>query len=278
MPVSSISNDFRSSANIALDDEVSLFRKLANAIVRGSRSIFIDETHGATKCNVSFNLTTGTSTRCEISDLLIISRSKNLPNLRATFWQAKKQRHPKWASLASPDKHIDFSGQFNQWDLLSRRPLISGVAPFFPPNDLLACFNSPSIGSFGIFYERKSTIEVMHSTAEFVSCGNPKAKHPTLVANAFLDKYRHASGEIMVRSNLEPFLEALFNHQIGALLLPSVASHLWLIAYAKAKAASSPQKPPADFFSFYEDPPRLDASPAGDGMSILFIDGEPPLG
>jgi len=124
MSVAKIVTDFRTNVNFAGDGEVDLFRKLAEAIVRNSKSLFVGETHSATKYNVSFDLTTGVKTRCEIADLLIVSKSVQFPFLRATFWQAKKQKTSKWVSLKSSDQHIDFSGQFNQWDLLSRRPAV----------------------------------------------------------------------------------------------------------------------------------------------------------
>lgn len=267
-----IATDFRLNANIAKDSEVDLFRKLAKSIVKNSRSVFVEETHGATKYNVSFALTTGASTRCEIADLLIVSRSKSAPFLRATFWQAKKQKSSRWVSLGSSDQHIDFKGQFNQWDLLSRRPSVSGIAPFHPPPDLLSSFDSASIGSFGVFYERASEIEVMHSIAEFVACGSPKAKHPILVANAFLERYSYMYCEAAVRPTLQHFLQALFSHQIGAPLLPSESAHQWLVGYVKSKVLASGQDLPSDFFLGYETQDPLDGNTTGDGISVLLVD------
>ncbi|MGA3954055.1 hypothetical protein ACI2TT_24545 [Ralstonia nicotianae] len=274
MPVPTIAATFRKHANFAVDDEVTLFRKLANAVVNGSRSVFIDETHGATKCNVSFNLTTGINRRCEISDLLIIARSGTSQSLRATFWQAKKAVKPKWVSHGTSDKHIDFKGDFDQWDLLSRRPTIQGVKPFNPPADLLQSFDSSSIGSFGVFYERNSQIEVMHSVAEFLSCASPKTASPTLLANAYLEPYRYMHGEAVVRSELEPFLAALFDHQIGAYLHRNYPQHQWLVNYAKAKAASAGpgQQLPADFFDGFNVNQVPDSMPERDGLSLLFVD------
>lgn len=275
MPARKIAADFRASASFSKDNEVQLFRKFANAIVANTRSVFIDETHGATKCNVSFTLTSGSSTRCEIADLLILSRSKNASYLRATFWQAKKQRKSKWVALGSNDKHVDFTGQFNQWDLLSRRPAILGVASFQPPSDLLNSFESASIGSFGVFYERASQIEVMHSVAEFVTCGSPTAKHPTLVTNAFVERYGYLTGEVVVRSTLVPLLEALIQHRVGAPLLSHVSAHQWLVGYARSKVAASGQTIPADFFDGYDTPRILDLASVNDGMSVLLVDAAP---
>jgi len=86
MSATAISTAFRATAKFSIDGEVELFRKLAKAIEKGSSSIFVEETHGAVKYNVEFDLTTGIRTRCEIADLLIISRSDSPPCYRATFW------------------------------------------------------------------------------------------------------------------------------------------------------------------------------------------------
>lgn len=272
MTVASIANNFRTSASFATDGEVALFRKLAIAITNSSNSVFVDETHGATTHNVAFNLTTGVSTRCEIADLLIITKSKNHPFLRATFWQAKKQSNPKWISLGTSDKHIDFKGKFNQWDLLSRRPPIQGIAPFHPPSDLLSSFDSASIGSFGVFYQRNSKIEVMHSVAEFIACGSPRSAKPTLVANAFLERYSYMGEEVAVRVALEPFLGALFEHQIGAPVLMTEPSHQWLVSYAATKVAVSGQEIPDNFFIDFDYSRPLDVSGKSDGVSVLLVD------
>lgn len=272
MPIRNIENDFRSLANFTTDGEVELFRKLAKSIVNQSTAVFIDETHGATKANVSFNLTDGTNTRCEIADLLIITKSKDYPFLRATFWQAKKEMKSKWVSRSTSDSHIDFTGQFNQWDLLSRRPLIQGIAPFNPPNDLLSCFDSASIGSFGIFCERASKIEVIHSVAEFITCRSPISKHPTMVINAYLEKYFYSFNEVMVRSSLSKFLDALFRHQIGAPLIVQNRIHQWLVSYALNKVNNSGQNIPNGFFDDYDASQIIDDSDKRDGISVLLID------
>lgn len=273
MQVRNIVSDFRSKASFPSDNEVALFRKLAISIVKNSRSAFIDETHGATKANVTFALSTGASSRCEVADLLIIVRGHVRKPLRATFWQAKKQAASGWAASGSSDEHIDFKGQFNQWDLLSRRPLVTGVAPFSPPPDLLSGFTSASIGSFGVFYERNSAIEVSHSVAEFISCSNPNSAHSTMVSNGHLQKYLYNGGEAIVRATLTSFLDSLFAHQLGAELLPGDTTHRWIVDYAKAKAMASGSSVTTGFFDFYDSiNQRGDFAPQGDGISVLIVD------
>lgn len=273
MPALSIASSFRAAANFAIDDEVDLFRKLAIAIASGCSAIFIQETHGAVAYNVKFDLTSGVGTRCEIADLLIISRSDVEPFYRATFWQAKKQPTAKWVALGTPDKHVDFKGQFNQWDLLSRRPNIVGVPPFVPPADLLSSFSSASIGSFGVFYERASQIEVVHSVASFISCSSPSAKHPVMVANAYLEQYFYNCREILVRTELCTFLNALLHHQIGAPIELSVKAQRWLLSYARKKVVAAGRGDELEgFFNAANDLEALDMQHDNDGLSVLLVD------
>lgn len=273
MSAKAIAAAFRSTANFSSDGEVDLFRKLAKSIEHGSSSLFVEETHGAVAYNVEFNLSTGARTRCEIADLLLISRSNIAPFYRATFWQAKKQSKSKWVSLKTVDRHVDFKGQFNQWDLLSRRPAITGISPFTPPSDLLSSFSSGSIGSFGVFYERATRTELAYSVAKFISCVNPNAKQSTMVANAHFEQYLYNGNEIPVRTELDTFLEALLNHQVGAPLDLSTAAHRWLLAYARTKAAAVvPNQEVARFFDALDDVGTIDVPHGSDGLSILLVD------
>ena len=273
--VSQIIADFHSDSAFGKCNEVDLFRKLANSIVKHSPSTFVDETHGGNFCNVNFTSVTGLSETCEIADLLIISMGDN-GNLRATFWQAKKQTKSKWLSATSETKQLDFAGQFNQWDLLSRRPTISGVNQFQPPQDLLTSFHSPSIGTFGVFYKQNSVIEVGHSIAEFIGCNNPTAKQPKMSINGYLEEYYYGnSNEVISRLTLNGFLSALFDQKIGALLDPAETAHKWLVQYVREKV-SAVRKGRTDLSSldrFIHDRPPVESAmgDSGDGLSILFV-------
>jgi hypothetical protein len=268
-----IAASFRTSISFAKDGEVGLFRALAVALVTHSASTFVDETHGGMVCNVSFTSVTGKPETCEIADLLVISV---LPSgrLRATFWQAKKQGKSKWLGSSVGGEQLDFDGQFNQWDLLSRRPHLVGVGKFHPPSNLLSSFGSAAIGSFGVFYQRGSLVEVSHSTAEFVACHNPLVRHPKMCISGYLAKYSCAENEVLVRPTLESFLDALLTGTIGALLHPAVPAHRWLVDYARRKGASTlslVQRRAID--AFLSNGPRDDnAAPVpGDGLSVLFV-------
>lgn len=239
-------------------------------------SVFIDETHGGSVCNVSFQSVVGKTETCEIADLLIISISSS-DRLRATFWQAKKQGASKWIGSSTGNEQFDFDGQFNQWDLLFRRPMISGVGKFHPPSDLLSSFSSAAIGSFGVFYQRGSLVEVAHSTAEFVACHNPKVKHPKMCINGYLQRYYCAEQEVLVRPTLEGFVTALLDWQIGAMLNPTEPAHRWLAQYVKRKSTGA-QLPPEviralDNYGGKGDDLTDDNALMlpGDGLSILFV-------
>ena len=113
----------------------------------------------------------------------------------------------------------------------------------------------------------------MHSVAEFIACGSPNAKHPTMVANANLTKYFYNGGEILVRTTLEPFLTGLLSHQIGAPLDPTNPSHQILVSYVMTKVTRETQEIPSDFFS---DFPLFiqDLEKSSDGISVLLVNAD----
>jgi len=231
-----IVKEFRSNASWAVHNEVELFRCLASAIQKFSRSTFIDETHGGKVCNVEFDSVLNTTEVCEISDLLIMSISRT-NEIRATFWQAKKEKKSRWLFRNSLTTCLDFTGQFNQWDLLARRPTIRPAYGFNPPHDLLSAFDSASIGSFGVFYEHKQNIEVAHSVAEMVTCAKPAKT--SLAINSYLHKYNYHHSEAIGCLTLDGFLHALFAFRIGALIDSRQTAHAWLISRVLSKAKAS---------------------------------------
>ena len=275
--IKKIIKDFRSGSSFKGDNEVALFRKFAKAVEKNSKSTFIDETHGGNVCNVSFSSATGKKETCEIADLLIVTLQPNTSEMRATFWQAKKQSISKWMNVTNTGSQLDFKGQFNQWDLLSRRPSIQGVKSFSPPKDLLQSFQSPSIGTFGIFYEKNNDIEIAHSIAEFISCPSPAAKHPTLSINGYLSKYKLNIHEAISELDLASFLGSLMAFGVGALLDNSNISHQWLVSRVRQKVA---EKIDVDYLGHIDEFLNNDvANNIGyegfdSGLSILFVVAE----
>ncbi len=212
MNIPKIISDFQSKISIK-NNEVDLFRQLAISIeANSSKSTFIDETHGH-KAQVKFTSQIFGNTQCEISDLLIVSRNSRTDQYRATFLQAKRETSTI-ASLHNRIRNFIFKGQYNQWELLSHRPNIIGVRDFKPHPELLSKAISPSIGSFGVFYEEKAKVEFNYSVAEYISVAS-KAKHPKMIINEMLTKhgihipFSNAPREVIVRNNLTTFLNAL---------------------------------------------------------------------
>ncbi|MCF5732950.1 hypothetical protein [Pseudomonas syringae] len=249
-----------------------MFRALANSICMFLPAVFVDETHGAYKANVEFTSSVGNSERCEVSDLLIVSYHHSEP-ARATFWQAKKQKSSKWQKYTSELGHLDFDGQYNQWDLLSRRPSIKGVGGFSPPTTLLSSFSS-AIGSFGVFYFNGISIEVNHSTAEFVSCLAPSSSKSKMHINGIFSNYFSPSNDLISRPTIESFLHALTSHQIGAEMDFRKPEHKWLLNYILSKLpASGGGQDIANVFRNRHsevEAVRIDDS-KNDGISILLV-------
>lgn len=274
MTLQEIITSFRTNT-LFTENEVTLFRTLAETLTQAAAStVFIDETHGATKANVEYQNTNNITTRCEISDLLIITRGCAAPYLRATFWQAKKCKESKWVNYGTTDTHLDFYAQFNQWELLSRRPKITAMPPFSAPLDILSSFQSPAIGTYGVFYEKNNQIEVAHSIAELIACSNPNEKPKSdtkCIINAFLESYPQKTGEVCVRTDLTGFLTALLCHQIGAPLESTQKAHQWLISYAISKLNTNQKQVKDDFFEGFSTSTNVDYTP--DGLSMLLIDG-----
>ncbi|HFQ5065969.1 TPA: hypothetical protein ACGUVR_004556 [Vibrio vulnificus] len=288
-----IIQDFRRSSSFS-DSEVKLFQQLAKSTLKYSTGIFVDETHGTTS-NVEYISIRGVKERCEISDLLIVTVDPSSQYARATFWQAKKETKPQWiknvGSQNISDGCFDFKCQFNQWELLSCRPDIAGVGAFSPPKTLLSSSHSPSIGSYGVFYESGSNLEVNYSVAEFITCTSlPKVNsrvtkaQPRMAINNKYAKYSIGFEEKIVCKNLDSFIEALLNFEIGVVLNKSKQEDIWLLKYVKAQVKASknviygnddisidqllPDIPDNEFQEY-------DDSYASGGISILIVSARP---
>jgi hypothetical protein len=282
--------DIRKNSNFIVDDEVELFRIMAKELLKITKGVFVDETHGKV-ANVTFDSIRGILEQCEISDLLIITVNKHQNDARATFWQAKKDTKSKWikntTSHSMKNACFDFKGQFNQWELLSYRPQIGPVAKFSPPKNLLSSFYSPSIGSFGVFYEQFGNLELNYSVAEFISsttlpivrrCSKSKAQS-NMVINGKLSKYNLYDEEKIVCENMYDFFDALLNNKIGAKIDTRIYEHSWLINYIKSQVTSSKNinygNNSENFNNyFFPDIPRDEnfKDDFSEGLSMLIID------
>lgn len=268
MSVASIIADFQSTAVFATDGEVALFQKLSDAIVKHSRAQFIDETHGSVAQVEFISRISGKKSRCEISDLLIVSRDSEQSQYRATFWQAKKEPSPKWPGPRGR-QNFDFKGQFDQWELLAERPYISGVGSFSPPPGLLANAASPSIGSFGVFFDENGLPEVNYSVAEMVSSVSI-SKSPRMVINERLSSYTAWANETIAASNLGDFLTRLFSFQVGSIVSLTAAEGIWLGKYVNKKCLNDGKEP---FFDISDGENLVDnEGRSDDGVSLLLVE------
>ncbi|OBU39636.1 hypothetical protein CTM76_08455 [Photobacterium phosphoreum] len=269
----------RASCNFSIDGEVELFRKTAIELTNLLPAIFIDETHGGNVCNVEFNSIKNTIETCEISDLLIVVVDNKRKCARATFWQAKQEKRSKWVSqyAGNTDGSFDFKAQFNQWELLSYRPEVRPTPNFSPPKDILASPFSPSIGSFGVFYEKNNLLELNYSVAEMVSSTSFNPSSSRFTINEKLSQYSAWENEVLVRKDLESFLTALINFQIGSLIIPQHSSHQWLISYVQTQMSSLKNIRYSNSafnpnLTLFKDVPRVDINDSNGGLSILVVD------
>lgn len=142
--------------------EVELFRALVSSFASASSAVFAEEMHGA-KHQVVFNPSykwMRRRPRCELCDVMIVAYSNGRESaVRVTYLQAKLSKSLHANSFAASAKSIGvhrFQGNYEQWDLLSNRPVIHPTGRFNPPNDLLASAKLPSVGSFGVFHQLSS--------------------------------------------------------------------------------------------------------------------------
>jgi hypothetical protein len=198
--------------------ELKLFRYLMDAFnhVGGPQNVY--EYHGS-KHQVIYNSTMSTTLghthRCELCDLLIICYSKRFNKIRLTFLQNKVD-----------DKAINhkrFKGNIKQWELLHRRPLISGVGRFNPPRGLLQSAILPSVGSFGIFYNDSSGYSMVYSIADLISPYTTTAKSVNRMLNIdgnyMSIRSKKGYREVEACDNLQDFGNCIRKMIIGTPLL-----------------------------------------------------------
>lgn len=277
--INNLVNGIRLTCDFSKDGEVQLFRKTAIEITKHIPAVFIDETHGGNVCNVEFDSIKRTREKCEISDLLIVVVDDVRKCARVTFWQAKKENKSNWAShyLGGIDGSFDFKAQFNQWELLSYRPEVFRTSNFAPPKDLLAPPFSPSIGSFGVFYQKNNLLELNYSVAEMVASTSYKPANSKFTINEKLNQYFAWEHEALVKKDMKSFLTALFDFQIGSLLDPKNQTHQWLISYIKAEMSSSKNKRYSNRafnpnLNLFKSVPDIDVNDSKGSLSMLVID------
>jgi hypothetical protein len=98
---------------------------------------------------------------------MIIHYPAGNPNAaRVTFNQAKVTANELNCGPRASVPY-NFRANLEQWDLLSNRPLISAAtAKSYLPYDLLSSALLPSVGTFGVFYPRRSGFDFAYFVAD----------------------------------------------------------------------------------------------------------------
>lgn len=150
--------------------EIVLFRAMQKSLqaIANPPDLIVEEYHGAGhqvmfKGNGSYSRT---SARCELSDLLIIVFDKQTNDARLTYIQAKSERTV--SSNSRGIASVELAANLEQWDLLARRPLITGVGSFSPPPDLLSIAQLESVGSFAFFLHGAGGVDIHYAAAAYL--------------------------------------------------------------------------------------------------------------
>lgn len=114
---------------------------------------------------------------------------------------------------------IEFQANLEQWDLLSRRPVISPVRPFTADPELLSGAALPSVGSFGVFHRGCCCREsgFFYVSADCLQPkGAPKTRSGKLVVNHGHPPMRHLQGfaERTYCEDVGSFGQALYELEI----------------------------------------------------------------
>lgn len=220
--------------------EVDLFQEMANILKTKYKLSFVRETH---RHLVEFDsITISKKVQREISDLWIITYSPIRKSAKMTFLQAKFHRK----ALKSP---FEFSGEFFQYELLSKRPNIVNIGRRYDlPNDVLSFAKNDSIGTYGVFYfDTARKIDMAYSTAALL---NPKRiateNRNTNVKLVFsnidysfciLNILDETQFELASTLNIDCFVNGLLNFMIGA----EIQSNMNMLSTVKSIIEKLPQ-------------------------------------
>lgn len=205
-------------------DEITLFQNLRCAFERLSRDFTIDVLHGNSH-QVAFQSVfpwapTSKPARCELCDLMIVTYRTNPFRIRLTFLQNKSDK-------TIGNLPLTFYADMLQWELLSEKPLVNGVSPFNPPNNLLSEALLPSVGTFGIFYrDTNSDYNMAYAIANVLGpLKNGKSQKRKLKYRGKRGQIRNVNGydEITSTSSLAEFGHHLARLRIGT---PIDGSHV----------------------------------------------------
>lgn len=215
-----LSHEFKRKVAGKKLQEISHFRALSDSFRVLGSNFKVDEYHGA-KHQVRFRGKGSwgrKDAKCEISDLLIVSYSfKTVKEIRMTFLQAKKS-DKKNHDFSSKNSDT-FQANLEQWDLLSRRPNVTGYRGFKCHPEILSGAMLSSVGSIGVFHE----LSCGDRDFFYISASNcrplntPTQKMASLkVLNSSVNTVKlKGLFECIFAKNMETFGEYLYDLKIG---------------------------------------------------------------
>lgn len=159
--------DFATNSTGLGKGEITLFQAMHKSMegVAKCPEVVVEEYHGSNH-QVTFTGTgtySRTAARCELSDLLVVVYDRQTMDARLSYIQAKSERIV--AANACGIAGSRLTANLEQWDLLARRPRISGVGSFRPPPDLLSSAPLASVGSFVFFLHGAGGVEIQYAAA-----------------------------------------------------------------------------------------------------------------
>lgn len=227
---------FQKAASVAPFKEVELFRAMMDAFGSLKPTFYLEEFHGF-KRQVYFDTShpwMRPRARCELCDVLLVTYSTTgVFEVRMTLLQAKLSRQTHITNSAAYAGKVEpqvFEGNFEQWDLLRRRPTLIPTTVFVPPPSLLASAVLPSVGTFGVFHRSASgKVDLFYASADTLSAAavpkglNGRYGKLTTAAGTPAARFISGWGEATYCPSAAEFAASLYKLQIGTPIL-TVAS------------------------------------------------------
>lgn len=211
--------------------EVEQFRAMMRAFRALTSTFYLEEFHGF-KRQVYFDTVRPwmrRRARCELCDVLFVVYSRRAGlEVRMTLLQAKLSRDVHCTSLPVYKGRIEpqsFHANYEQWDLLSRRPKLHPTGVFEPPPELLSSALLSSVGTFGIFFRSPNgAVDLFYVSADRLRPkGTPSGPNARLgklqTKRGFATRSISAWKEVTYCPSSREFAASLYRLEIGTPIL-----------------------------------------------------------
>lgn len=159
-------NDFTNRTKSLGKRELVLFRAMTESLMSTAGSnVKVEEYHGWGH-QVLFTGTCShsrTKARCELSDLMVVVFDHQTKDARLCYIQAKSESKVIASTCGVAGQEL--KANLEQWELLSKRPLVQGVGSFKPPKTLLSSAMLDSVGSFVFFLHSGTGVTIQYAAA-----------------------------------------------------------------------------------------------------------------